>query len=171
MNGLSLRKKMMNTAKYLWGFSLLLATACGPSNNNQTDGQTTTVPAEAPKIETKCYILTEGDKNQDSTLIMLAFSGNLVSGTMDWQPFEKDGAHGTIEANLEGDRIKGVYHYMIEGSRQSEQVEFKMIENDYLAQKQAELVEKIPGQADMVFKDPNAPDNFNKVYRPMICPQ
>lgn len=161
----------MRISKNLLGLSLLLTTACGPSGNNQTNEQNTAAPAEAPVIEKKCYLLTEGDKNQDSTLIVLAFSGKLVSGTMDWQPFEKDGAHGTIEATREGNSIKGIYHYMIEGSRQSEEVEFRMMDNDFLGQKEAELTEKVPGQADLVFKDPNAPGSFNKVYRPMICPQ
>ena len=144
--------------------------SCGKSSNEGSETKADSVKvdvAQAVAEETQCFLLTEGDKNQDSTKISLTFKGNEVSGTMDWLPNEKDGAYGSIVATKEGNIIKGTYAYTIEGSEQSEEVEFK-IENGKLWKKTGELVEKAPNSADLVFKDASKA-KFDQEFQAVKC--
>ncbi len=95
---------------------------------------------------TKCYILTEG---KDVTAVQITTTGDKVTGYMDWSPFEKDGGHGFLVGTKTGNSIKADYVYMIEGSKNTEEVVFK-IEGNKLMKAQGELTEK---KGRLVIKD------------------
>ncbi len=156
--------------KYIiWGTCLLALAACQPGNKEaSTDNAATDSATNIPNSAVMCFLLTEGDQNQDTTRITLSIlRDSVVAGTMDWMPYEKDGAQGVIEGVKSGNIITGIYKYTIEGSEQSEEVAFKF-EGDYLLQKQGELMEKTPGQADLVFKDAAAAQ-FTKRFNKADC--
>ena len=159
-------------------FFVLLTALFGCQNNSRsTSNDTNAAEQKPPKQvvagkplpapEKTCYLLTEGTKNQDTTELQLTIeaSGNKVTGAMRWQPYEKDGSTGTITAVKEGDIIKGIYNYTIEGSQQSEEVIFKLIP-DGISQHIGELVEKSPGK--LVLKNVN-PANFALTLKKIDC--
>lgn len=105
------------------------------------------------KTET-CFLFTEGMENQDSTFVTLQISGDSVTGVMHWQPWQKDGAYGTIAATKSGDVIRGMYDYMIEGSEQKEEVMFKMTDG-VLYKASGELTEELGKEVVLKLKNPD----------------
>lgn len=135
--------------------------APAPADATAVPAIATAIPAEAgssisqkPEEKTLCFLFTEGLKNEDSTFVKLIFKGNEVSGDMHWQPHQKDGAVGTLAGVIEENIIYGIYHYVIEGSDQLEDIEMKL-ENGELYKKSGELIEKTEadGTPHLVFKD------------------
>lgn len=97
--------------------------------------------------ETLCFELKEG---KDLTTVKLIMKGDAVTGEMNWTPWEKDGAVGTLKGKKVGNEIVADYDYMIEGSNQSEEKIFK-IEGDKLLIKEGELIEGKEGK--LIMKD------------------
>jgi len=105
----------------LCGASLLIA-SCS-SNSNKTENKDadkadsaklTATPATATDTS-RCFLLTEGTKNQDSTTIELAIKNNKVTGQMNWLPYQKDSRKGTLTGTATGDTINAVWSFMQEG--------------------------------------------------------
>lgn len=107
---------------------------------------TATKPVSAE--ETLCFEHKEG---KDNTTVKLVINGDAVTGEMNWTPWEKDGAVGSLKGKKVGDEIFVDYDYVIEGSNQSEEKIFK-IEGDKLLEKSGELVDGKDGK--LVMKDP-----------------
>ena len=76
----------------------------------------------------------------ETTTVMLVIKGTKVTGTHEWLPTEKDGAHGTITGTLKDDLISVIYNYEQEGSQQSEEKMFKL-KGDTLLMGEGELVD------------------------------
>lgn len=98
--------------------------------------------------ETLCFELKEG---KDITTVKLIMKGDEITGEMNWTPWEKDGAVGTLKGKKVGDEIVADYDYVIEGSNQSEEKIFK-IDGDKLLIKEGELIEGKDGK--LIMKDP-----------------
>lgn len=105
------------------GAAALFITACAPggpkTENKDGDKPTdstllTKVPARATDTS-RCFLLTEGIKNQDSTTIELAIKNNKVTGQMNWLPYQKDSRKGTLTGTARGDTINAVWSFMQEG--------------------------------------------------------
>lgn len=80
-------------------------------------------------------------ENKDLTEITLKIQDEKVSGTMNWIPFEKDSARGTLEGKiLSNGEMSLIYYYIIEGSYQTEEKIMK-IENGKLLIKHGELLD------------------------------
>lgn len=80
-------------------------------------------------------------ENKDVTDVTLSINGNTVTGKMDWVPFEKDSARGTLSGSLmQNGEMNLIYNYMIEGSNQTE-TKIMKIENGKLYIKHGELVD------------------------------
>jgi hypothetical protein len=142
--------------------------SCQTKTDSQTQTPADTVATTEAVVPQKlCFLLTEGDKNQDSTKVSLTIDGTDVTGDMAWLPYEKDGAIGTIKGTKEGDIIKGTYSYTIEGSEQTEEVEFKL-ENDQLLKKEGELTEKVANSGNLIFKD-SSKDVFKTILKKVDC--
>lgn len=124
----------------------VLLTACNGGKTQQPEANT---PATGKAGEqASCYSLQEG---KDLTAIQLKQDGNTISGYYAWEPYEKDGAHGTLSGSLNNGMIKADHTYMIEGSIQTEEVYFKL-DGNTLFQGSGELVEDANGK--LVVKDP-----------------
>ncbi len=133
-----------------------LLTACNSQTKTETTAETTKVASamttdttSASTDGTFCFLKAE---NRDSTTITLHVAGGKVSGEMTWNPYQKDGAVGTLTGtkNANGE-FELVYDYMIEGNRQSEDKIMK-IENDQLLVKKGELIDP-KNDGNMKFKD------------------
>ncbi len=109
-------------------------------------------PVNNPEIVDRCFQLVDG---RDTTFVQLTIRHDSeVSGEMQWRPWEKDGAYGMLNGKKEGDVIKAEWMYTIEGSEQSEELEFKLTGNT-LARKVGELEEKDPNNpGHLRMKDP-----------------
>ena len=137
-------------------FVIIIAVACKnkpaePSRPNDTI--TTDKPTEAPAPivakENYCFLST---LKKDSTFVNLTIEGDMVTGTMHWQPYEKDGATGTLtgKKNTNGE-MELLYDYMIEGNQQTE-TKIMKIENGKLLIKTGELTDP-KNDGHLVFKD------------------
>lgn len=114
------------------------------TNNANTD---TLAAATGPVTETLCF---EEKVGKDITTVKLIIKGNSVSGNMEWLPWEKDRATGTLKGQKNGNEIIADYDYMIEGVNQSEEKIF-ILEGDKLSVKSGELEEK---NGKLVMKNP-----------------
>ena len=100
--------------------SLLIA-SCS-SNGNKTENKdadkadSSKVTANTVATDTsRCFLLTEGKKNQDSTTIELAIKNDKVTGQMNWLPYQKDSRKGTLTGTAKGDTINAMWTFMQEG--------------------------------------------------------
>jgi hypothetical protein len=135
--------------------SLLCIAFLGACNNDPKAPATTTV-AETPSAptvptpttvaKTTCYALRF---KKDLSALQLTINGDNVSGLYAIEPYQKDGARGSIQAKKTGDQITGIFLYMIEGNVQSDEVMFKM-SGDNLLKATGELVHK---EGVSMFKD------------------
>src|SRR4051794_32744902 len=101
--------------------SLLIA-SCS-SNSTKTENkdadkadssEVTATPVTATDTS-RCFLLTEGKKNRDSTTIELAVKNNKVTGQMNWLPYQKDSRKGTLTGTAKGDTINAMWSFMQEG--------------------------------------------------------
>lgn len=123
---------------------LLAMAACNNSKSTDATAEsavdsTTVAPATEPAApQTMCYLFAEG---KDSTTVNLTIATDgTVTGAYDWQPHEQHGASGTLTGTKEGDLLKLMYDYTIEGSNQQQEMVFKLT-GDQLAEGEGELTE------------------------------
>ncbi len=141
---------------YLAIFGLLLLTSC-----NQTDAPEANihVPSGLPvKADNAVAYMQDGTYcfgklfNQDVTDVQLVISGNIVTGKMDWVPYEKDSARGTLRGyKNEAGELDLLFNYMIEGNQQTE-TKIMKIDNDKLLIKHGELLDA-KNDGNLVYKD------------------
>jgi hypothetical protein len=108
-------------------------TSVTTQNGETTTTVTTTAPAHtdppAPSNQ-MCFLSAE---NRDTTSVTLIIDGDKIKGEMNWLPYEKDGAIGTLEGtkNAAGE-FELMYNYVIEGSSQSETKVMKIENGDLM---------------------------------------
>ncbi len=138
-------------------FSLFLLVAC-----NKTDAPEANIhaPSGMP-ILTSDNVASNNIKdgtycfsklfNRDVTDIQLTILGSTITGVMNWLPYEKDSARGTLKGtkNAAGE-FDLMYDYMIEGSQQTE-IKVMKIENEKLLIKVGELDPNHDGH--LIYKD------------------
>ena len=137
--------------------ALLFASSCG--NSNSAAKQETTTPAPVQEIKPMAEEQFKGDycflkaENKDTTTVRVRFlSNDDIRGEMIWQPWQKDGAVGSLTGKLNANReMELKYSYTIEGSRQTE-TKIMKIEGDKLSIKQGELIDP-KNNGNLVFKD------------------
>jgi len=134
--------------------SFIFALGACKSKSTETTTETTTANADtvatatAPTVETLCF---EEKVGKDLTTVTLTIEGNKVTGKMEWLPWEKDQARGTLLGEKKGNEIVADYEYMIEGSNQLEEKVF-VLEGDKLLVKSGELEDK---NGKLVMKNPS----------------
>ena len=90
--------------------------------------------------------------NKDVTDVQIHIDGNNVTGKMNWLPYQKDSARGTLKGELNAAReLELLYDYMIEGNRQTETKVMK-IENEKLMMKVGELLDP-NNDGHLIYKD------------------
>ncbi len=104
-------------------------------NLRSTFADAITIFNGAPKVSssikngTTCYQKVEN--KVVFTKCQLTIKGEDVSGKYNWEPNQKDGAAGTFKGKIKGNIITGIYTYVIEGSKQKEEITF-MLDNGVL---------------------------------------
>jgi len=147
---------------------ILALSACKSktSETQTTDGATantdTVATATKPAKETLCF---EEKIGKDLTTVRLTIDGNNVTGSMEWLPWEKDQARGTLLGKKNGNEIIADYEYMIEGSNQLEEKIF-ILEGDKLLVKSGELEDK---NGKLILKNP-AQATVGQTLKKVACP-
>lgn len=153
---------------YLATFCLFALLAC-----NKTDAPQASIdePSSLPAVQNLSlkdgtYCFTKHFK-QDVTDIKLTVTGNIVTGIMNWIPYQKDGARGTLKGskNAAGE-MDLMYDYMIEGNQQTETKRMK-IEGGKLLVKVGELLDpKYNGH--LIYKDVNQA-KYSEILDSVTC--
>lgn len=120
----------------------------------------------APKENAAQKLCFEKVEHKDVTRVTLVINGSKVSGTMVWQPYEKDGATGTLKGTITDGLIKAVYDYTIEGSRQTEEKQFKLTPEALLVGEGELLDPKNDGH--LKIKDPSKL-KFKEALKKVTC--
>ena len=105
--------------------------------------------------------------NQDVTDVRLTIIDSAVTGKMDWVPYQKDSARGTLQGakNAAGE-LDLMYDYMIEGNQQTE-TKIMKIEDGKLLIKVGELLDP-KNDGNLVYKDVTQA-KFSEVLEPAEC--
>ncbi len=115
--------------KYLIILAATLLASCTNSDDQQkkdTDNALkVATEVSTNESDTTSYYHTTGDKNQDSALLQLVIRNNIVSGTLQYMPYEKDARRGTLAGEKNGDIINAVWTYTQEGMEDTLSVSFK----------------------------------------------
>ena len=150
-------------------FAIALAFASCDQSGSKTGATATTAPAPtvapapAAKPDTLCF--EQHPAGKDLNTVSLYIKGDGVSGIMQFIPWEKDGAEGTLTGVKKGDIITALYSYVIEGSDQKEEVVFKLGDKT-LTQKSGPMMVTKDGVE--VLKDPNTAV-FKEVFQQVSC--
>ena len=146
---------------------LLLLLACNSSTDSEKAERTEDVLQAAGELstviaDTMCYLLTEGLKKQDTTIVQLAITGNTVAGSMVYKPYEKDRRKGNLSGTKQGKNIHVQWMYMQEGIIDSIAVTFRL-KGDVMEQQQPAF-NKNTGKEYF-------PDNaeYNRYYNRIDC--
>jgi hypothetical protein len=117
--------------------------------DNGSETQTGVIDSTGVDKGPFCFVYAE---NKDTTYVSLMIDGTNVTGEMTWQPYEKDGARGTLSGNkTENGELALNYAYTIEGSNQTETKVMK-IDGDRLLIKVGELSDP-NNDGNLVYKD------------------
>ncbi|MEO6166247.1 MAG: hypothetical protein ABIO46_01960 [Chitinophagales bacterium] len=127
-------------------FIVMFLNSC---NNNSTETTTIPVAEEEKKNEpvNGCYVYTSG---KDNINLHIQISGNLVSGNLAYNFFEKDKNTGTIQGELKGDTVFADYKFMSEGKESTREVAF-LKKGDYFSEGHGK-VNATTGQPDFTDK-------------------
>jgi hypothetical protein len=139
----------MKALIFLFG-TLVFAAGCGNSPEPAVAAETSEITKAAPdKAGEGCF----ENRLPDGSVLTFRFNqrGNRVEGVLDYTFAEKDGAHGTFAGNRDGDIIRALWTYTVEGSQQSEQIMVR-IEEKQAVKASGELVEGPNGVLEL--KDP-----------------
>ncbi len=88
--------------------------------------------------DTLCY---EQKLEKDLTTLQMFIQGDSIHGKYSIQPFEKDGAIGTVKGIRKGSTMTLLYTYVIEGATQIEETQWK-IEGEKVIRKWGEIEDK-----------------------------
>lgn len=163
--------KKTNIITYLTLATVVFFMSCSngaPKENSTTTTATPTTsvvtPPATPTPEKFCFVEVQG---KDSTIVKLAIDGAKVTGTMVWNPYQKDGAVGTLTGTKTATgELDLMYAYMIEGNNQTETKMMK-IENGMLMIKRG-MLDDPKNDGNMRYKDV-AKATYKQILKPMIC--
>jgi hypothetical protein len=105
------------------------------------------------------YVMVEG---RDTHFVKLIIAGKQVTGLMSWEPYQSDGARGSLTGIMKDSIVTAVFLYMIEGSVQEEEKMF--------VKRGKTLVEAVGPLKEvrkvLILKD-KTKLKFTKVYQPI----
>lgn len=148
---------------YYCMLGFLFISACNnqqpPQNSAEEPAKNTAMPvidkptkAEPLPIYADGTFCFKNTLNQDVTNIQLIISGSSITGFMNWVPYQKDSARGTLTGTKNADgELDLMYDYVIEGSHQTETKVMK-ITNEKLWIKKGELIDA-KNDGHLVYKD------------------
>lgn len=126
----------------------ILMAACSPGKP-KTGNRDGDQPADSAFVKnnaaatdtSRCFLLTEGKDNKDTTTVELAIKNGKVTGQMIWLPYQKDKRTGALEGTIKDDSIRAVWSFMQEGLRDSIPIKF-LLKGNLLIQKPLKFDEK-----------------------------
>jgi hypothetical protein len=130
---------MRTICTILFTASSLLFAACTGNDDNTNDGLTKLPGSDTPVIEvsipgsgavsvTGCYMRV---LSRDTVVATLQQSGDLVTGKLSFDNYQKDGSTGTVSGKVENGILKLLYSFTSEGMNSVMEVRFK-VENGNL---------------------------------------
>ena len=134
---------------------MIWSISCKKKNNSST------TISEKMAVQ-NCYLYA---KNKDTTAVSLTINGTFVSGKMHWNPYEKDGAVGTLKGTIKNDTIVAEYAYMIEGNNQLEEKVF-VIKDENLQELFGDMTEL---NGKMMIKNPKTAVVKNLLTKTSSC--
>ena len=149
------------TIKLCVASTLLLTLAC--NNTAKTEATNTATPTTTPTTteptsrtvaapEKGDYCFVNADGKDSTTVKIRVLSTDDIRGEMIWNPYQKDGAIGTLTGKCNANNeMELLYNYKIEGNKQTEAKVMK-IENGLLLIKKGELVDA-KNDGNSVMKD------------------
>ncbi len=144
---------------------LLLMLSCTNSGTNDSAVQSADSALQTGNTQqasTLCYRFTDGQQNQDTTILQLTVNGSAVSGQLLWLPYEKDTRVGTIKGTKQENSITGIWTFMQEGMRDSLPVAFQ-IKGNAIYQKPYGI-DTVSGRQIL-----NDKAGYTIPYKPMDC--
>jgi hypothetical protein len=118
--------------QYLILMLTIIVIAC---NNNDSSNNT-----DDTVVEIEDFIITDNEApsvsgcylrviQRDSLAASLTQDGNLITGRLTFDNFEKDGSTGTVTGSIDKDILKLVYRFQSEGMNSIAEVYFKITAN------------------------------------------
>ncbi len=156
---------------YLVIFSLFLVTACNKTNAPEANihapsGLLIKTDDEVSYMQNGTFCFGK-QVNKDVTDVQLTILDGAVTGKMDWIPYEKDSARGTLQGyENAAHELDLIYDYMIEGSQQTE-TKIMKIKDGKLLVKVGELIDQ-KNDGNLVYKDVSQA-KFSEVLEPINC--
>jgi hypothetical protein len=109
--------------KYLLGLTAIFALACNSAGKDSDSPDTTVTKIDVP-VETgkNCYVYTIA---RDTFSLQLSQNGNLLTGSLHFNNFEKDDSRGTVTGTMGEDVAMLWYSFSSEGMNSVMEVYFK----------------------------------------------
>ena len=111
--------------KYIKATALMLCIACNSSNNNEGNNDTikdydtgTSNPAESIS---SCY---ENINGKDTVFLSIFNKSKIITGSLNYNYYEKDKNSGTLRGNMYGDTLLAEYIFKSEGITSIREVAF-----------------------------------------------
>ncbi len=98
--------------------------SCNNNSTKQDESAAVQKEPDAPAAtteQTNCYA-SYNDK--DTVWLKVVSNGNMVTGNLEYNYFEKDKNKGTINGDMKGDTLLATYTFMSEGKESARQVAF-----------------------------------------------
>ncbi len=154
-------------------FCLFLLTACNKIDAPEANTHAPSTAPEKTTNEATSITLKDGTYcfskrfNQDVTDVQLTILGSAITGKMDWIPYQKDSARGTLQGAVnDAGELDLMYDYMIEGNQQTETKVMK-IEDGKLQIKIGEL-QDLKYNGNLTYKDVNQA-KYSDVLTAVAC--
>lgn len=132
--------------------AILVLAACNDQSKQDT-AKTDTTAANQDTTQMKvqipnsgCYLYASG---KDTVALKVEVFPNVVTGTLRYDFYEKDGSQGALDGTLHGDTLIAEYNFMAEGTRSIRQVAF-LIKDSVVVEGYGDQEEK---EGKMVFRN------------------
>ena len=119
--------------KYIKATVLILCLACNISNNNEENNDTikdyntgTSSPAESVS---SCY---ESINGKDTVFLSIFNKSKIITGSLNYNYFEKDKNSGTLRGNMYGDTLLADYIFKSEGITSIREVAFLKQDDSFM---------------------------------------
>jgi hypothetical protein len=159
-------KLKIKNMKYIKAMALMLCMACNNSNNNEETNDTikdydtgTYNPAESIS---SCY---ESINSKDTVFLSIFDKSKIITGSLNYNYYEKDKNSGTLRGNMYGDTLLAEYIFKTEGIISIRQVAF-LKQGDSFIEGYGDVEEQY---GKIVFKNRSALGFTGKVLHKVDC--
>lgn len=123
---------------FLFSVLLTILTACQQTNSNKTTTDSVKTTSAILHAGPQCFTQV---LNRDTAYLRFQTDNEVITGQLEYKPFEKDKNSGTISGTINDDIIDVEYHYASEGTMSIRKAIFK-IDGDSLFEAIADSLDK-----------------------------